>query len=71
MNLKYNVKTCSQIFIFNPNKCAAASISVAVAKPFICFIWCQFIYTAELCKEKVLENVSIPHLSVQNKTARV
>jgi hypothetical protein len=32
---------------------------------------CQFIYTAELCKEKVLENVSIPHLSVQNKTARV
>ena len=32
---------------------------------------CQFIYTAELCEEKDFENVSIPHLSVQNKTARV
>jgi hypothetical protein len=31
----------------------------------------QFIYTAELCEEKDFENVSIPHLSVQNKTARV
>jgi hypothetical protein len=28
-------------------------------------------YTAELCEEKDFENVSIPHLSVQNKTARV
>ena len=27
----------------------------------------QFIYTAELCEEKDFENVSIPHLSVQNK----
>ena len=32
---------------------------------------CQFIYTAELCEEKDFENVSVPHLSVQNKTARV
>jgi hypothetical protein len=32
---------------------------------------CQFIYTAELCEEKDFQNVSIPHLSVQNKTARV
>jgi hypothetical protein len=32
---------------------------------------CQFIYTAELREEKDFENVSIPHLSVQNKTARV
>jgi hypothetical protein len=30
---------------------------------------CQFIFTAELCEEK--DFVSIPHLSVQNKTARV
>ena len=28
-------------------------------------------FTAELCEEKDFENVSIPHLSVQNKTARV
>jgi hypothetical protein len=32
---------------------------------------CQFIYTAELCEEKDFENVSVLHLSVQNKTARV
>ena len=32
---------------------------------------CQFIYTAELCEEKDFENVSISHLSVQNKKARV
>jgi hypothetical protein len=29
------------------------------------------IYTAELCEEKDFENVSIPHLSFQNKTARI
>jgi hypothetical protein len=28
-------------------------------------------FTAELCEENDFENVSIPHLSVQNKTARV
>jgi hypothetical protein len=29
---------CSQIFIFKPNKFAAASIAVAVTKPFLLII---------------------------------